>query len=167
MPDATNFNKTRFIELKKKKETLKSQELSLFNENYQEYCELLSYGIILENQIYYNRRAKYIFLVEDYLRENAGEDGAGLFRWEFSTIFRKDNKALKILEKEVLQEGLQRLVTFLIDSKSTELSAMIKDIGSDCEFLTFDPEDTYGINENKFRDFIEKIFFKMQKYFDE
>ena len=76
---------------------------------------MLSYGVILENQIYYNRKAEYIFLVEEYLIENAGEDGARLFVWEFFKIFKKDNKALKTLEKEILQQGIPKLATFWID----------------------------------------------------
>ena len=101
------------------------------------------------------------------MRENAGKDGASLFRWEFFNIFKKDNKALEILEKEVLQEGLERLDTFWIDPKSTEFSALINQIVGSCEFLTFDPEDSYGITLDQFRDSIEKTFLQMKKYLDE
>lgn len=69
---------------------------------------MLSYGIILENQIYYNRKAEYISLVKEYLRENAGEGGARLLVWEFSAMSREDNKALKVLKKEILHRGIQR-----------------------------------------------------------
>lgn len=167
MTNNIKFDKIRYIELLKKEETLKNQEISLLDENPEERRELFSYKIILENQIYYNQKVEYISLVEEYLRENAGKDGAGLFRWEFFNIFRKNNKAFDILEKEVLQEGLQRLATFLIAPKSTKFSALINQIVGYCEFLTFDPEDTYGINENQFRDSIEKIFLKMEKYLDD
>jgi hypothetical protein len=158
MANNINFDKSRYIEL------LKNQERSLLDENPKERRELFSYKIILENQIYYNRKAEYIFLVEEYLRENAGEDGARLFVWEFFQIFKKDNKAFKILEKEILQEGLQRLDTFWIDPKSTEFSALINQIVGSCEFLTFDPEDTYGMTLDQFRDSIQKIYFKIQKF---
>jgi len=170
MTNNTNFDKTRYTELLKKEEILRNEETSLFNENREEDLELLSYGVILENQIYYNRKVEYISLVEEYLkylRENAGEDGARLFVWEFFKIFKKDNKALKILEKEILEQGIQRLATFWIDPKSTEFSALINQIVGLCEFLTFDSEDTYGITLDQFRDSIEKIFFKIQKYLDE
>ena len=167
MKNDINFDKTRYIELLKKEESLKNEGTSLFNENREEDLELLSYGVILENQIYYNRKAEYIFLVEEYLRENAGEDGARLFIWEFFNIFKKDNKALKILEKKILEQGIQKLATFWIDPKSTEFSALINQIVGLCEFLTFDPEDTYGITLDQFRDSIEKIFFKIQKCLDE
>ena len=161
MKNNINFDKTRYIELLKKKEFLKNEGTSLLNENREEGLELLSYGVILENQIYYNRKAEYIFLVEEYLRENAGEDGARLFVWEFFEIFRKDNKALKILEKEILQQGIQKLATFQIDPKSTEFSALVEDIFGFCECLTFDHEDTYGITLDQFRDLIQQIYLEI------
>ena len=82
MENNINFDKTRYIELLKKKELLKNEGRSLFNENREEDLELLSYSVILENQIYYNQKAEYIFLVEKYLRENTSEDGARLFPYQ-------------------------------------------------------------------------------------
>lgn len=111
---------TQYIELLKKEEILRNQETSLFNENREEYLKLLSYGVILKNQTYYNRKVEYIFLVEEYLRENASKDEARLFVSEFFNIFKKNNKALEILE-----QGIKRLATFCIDPKSTEFSAPI------------------------------------------
>ena len=162
MGNNINFDKTRYIELLKKEEFLKNEGTSLFNENREEDLELLSYGVILENQIYYNRKAEYIFLVKEYLRESAGEDEARLFVWKFFKIFKKDNKALKVLEKEILHQGIQKLATFQIDPKSTEFSALVNQIVGSCEFLTFDPEDTYGMTLDQFRDSIQKIYLKIQ-----
>ena len=162
MGNNINFDKTRYIELLKKEEFLKNEGRSLFNENREEDLELLSYGVILENQIYYNRKAEYIFLVKEYLRESAGEDEARLFVWKFFKIFKKDNKALKVLEKEILHQGIQKLATFQIDPKSTEFSALVNQIVGSCEFLTFDPEDTYGMTLDQFRDSIQKIYLKIQ-----
>lgn len=162
MKNNINFDKTRYIELLKKREFLKNEGTFLFDENREEDLELSSYNIILENQIYYNRKAEYISLVEEYLRENAGEAGARLFVWEFFKIFKKDNKALRVLEKEILQQGIQKLATFQIDPKSTEFSDLVDQIVSSCEFLTFDPEDTYGMTLDQFRDSIQKIYLEIQ-----
>ena len=162
MENTINFNKTRYIELLKNEKFLKSKGRVLFNENRQEGTELLSYSIILENQIYYNRKVEYSFLIEEYLRENAGEDGARLFVWEFSNIFQNDNKALKILEKEILQQGIQKLNTFQLDPKSTEFSALINDVIGCCELLTFNPEDRYGMTLEQFRESIQKIYLEIQ-----
>ena len=40
-----------YLELFKKKEVLRNEGISLFNENREEDIELLSYDVILENQI--------------------------------------------------------------------------------------------------------------------
>lgn len=85
---------------------------------------------------------------------------------EFFNIFKKDNKATKILKKEIIKKSIQKLAIFYINPKSTEFSALINEIAGLCEFLTFDPEDTYGITLDQFHDSIEKIFFKIQKCFD-
>ena len=162
MNNNINFDKTRYIELLKKEKFLRNKGTSLLNENREEGLELLSYSVLLENQIYYNRKADYTFLIEEYLRENAGEDGARLFVWEFFKIFKKDNKAAKILEKEILQQGIQKLDTFQIDPKSAEFSDWIDQIAGSCDFLTFDPEDTYGMTLDQFNDFIQKIYVKIQ-----
>jgi hypothetical protein len=167
MANNIHFDKIRYIELLKKEKTLKNQEISLLDEDPKERRELFFYKIILENQLYYNRKAEYIFLIEEYLRENAGEDEARLFMWEFFDIFKKDNKALKIIEKEILEQGIQKLATFSSNLKSTEFSALINQIVGLCEFLIFDPEDKSGIILEQFRDSIEKIFLKLQKYLDE
>lgn len=162
MENTINFDTTRYIELLKKKQSLENKGTFLFDENREEYLELLSYSAILENQIHYNRKSEYVFLVEKYLRESADEDRARLFVWEFFKIFKEDNKALVILEKEILQQGVQKLSTFQIDPKSTEFSALVDQILGSCEFLTFNPEDTYGINLDQFCDSIQKIYLKIQ-----
>ena len=159
MSNNINFDKIRYIELLNKEESLKNQGISLLDENPTEGGELFSYKIILENQIYYNRKAEYIYVVEEYLRENAGEAGARMFQWDFFTLFRKDNQALEILEKEILEEGIPKLENFEIDSKSKEFSVLINDIFGSCEFLTFDREDSGGITVEEFRDELEKTFF--------
>lgn len=157
------FDKTRCIELFKKEKALNNQKKSLFDENRAEYLELVSYGIVLESQIYYNRKAEYLCLIEGY---KTGTIDAVLFRLAFLKMYREDNKAVKILKKD-----FQRFSTFLIDSKSYEFSPLINQIFDDCDALTFDfdPEDeeSYRITKDQFRDSIETIFFQMQKFFDE
>lgn len=54
------FNKVRYIKLLKKDQSLKSKNSSLYKEDRVKYRELLSYGVILYNQIIYNRRYDYI-----------------------------------------------------------------------------------------------------------
>jgi len=166
MGNNINFDDRRYIALLKKDELLKDEGTCLINENRNEGLELLSYNIVLQDQIYYNQRAVYISLIEQYLREssNSGEDGGRLFVWEFFTIFKNDNNIFKILKKEILQHGIQKLVTVRsqIDSKSTEFSILVNHIAGYCEFLTFDPEDSDGMTLDQFRDSIQKIYLEIQ-----
>lgn len=154
------FNKVRYIKLLKKDQSLESKNSSLYKEDRVKYRELLSYGVILYNQIIYNRRHDYISLIEKYL---TNEIDSLLLRLQFFQIQREDKKIKKDLEK-----NFERLSNVLIDSKSGEFSLLIKDIFDACEALKYDsePEETYGITELQFRDFLEKIFLQMEKYSD-
>jgi hypothetical protein len=161
-----DLDKTLYIKLLKKAESLKTEGKSLWNENREEYFELLSYGILLEGQISYNRKDDYLSLIEDYRR---GTIDAVIFRLAFLKMSREDNQTLDILKKD-----LKRLSTFSIDSKSEGFSSLIGEILGICDALfDFDSEDSSEItenqfrdSENQFRDAIEQIFFEMQKFFD-
>jgi len=155
------FNKVRYIELLKKYQSLQSKHSSLWQEDDVEYSELLSYGVILENQIFYSRRHDYIALIEKYVTK---EIDSLLLRLEFFQMQREDRKIIKDLEK-----NFERLSNVSIDSKSGEFSPLIGDIFDACEALKCDsePEEAYGITEPQFRAFLEKTFLQMQKYSDE
>ena len=154
------FNKVRYIELLKKDQSLESKNSSLYKEDGVEYSELLSYGVILENQIFYNRRHDYISLIEEYL---TNEIDSFFLRLQFFQLQREDRKITEDLEK-----NFERLSNVLIDSKSDEFSLLITDIFYACEFLKSDsePEEAYGITELQFRAFLEKTFLQMKKYSD-
>ena len=154
------FDKVRYIELLKKDQSLASQNSSLYQENRIEYLELLSYGVILYDQIIYNRKQDYISLLEKYVNN---EIDSFLLRLKFFQIQRDDKKIEKNLEK-----NFDRLSNVLIDSKSKEFSLLITDIFDACEALKFDsePNEAYGITELEFRAFLEKILLQMEKYSD-
>lgn len=167
MENNINFDKSRYIQLLKKRELL-IEEGGFLND--EESREFLSYGIIIENQIYYNRKDEYIRLVAKYLNTNKSKIAAEFFAAEFSHIYQNDNKALDLLKEELLQEGLQeglqRLDTFPINPKSEDFSIFIEDMFGLCEFLTFDKEDQNGVTLDQFHDYLEKLFVKMQEYSD-
>ena len=135
------FDKVRYIELLKKDQSLASQNSSLYQENRIEYLELLSYGVILYDQIIYNRKQDYISLLEKYVNN---EIDSFLLRLKFFQIQRDDKKIEKNLEK-----NFDRLSNVLIDSKSKEFSLLITDIFDACEALKFDSDanEAYGVTE--------------------
>jgi hypothetical protein len=48
------FDKKRYYELVKKDKLLRSEDQSLMDENAAENLELLDYGIVISDQLYYN-----------------------------------------------------------------------------------------------------------------
>jgi hypothetical protein len=153
------FNKVRYIELLKKDRGLESKNRSLYKEDRIEYRELLSYGVILQNQIFYSRRHDYISLIKKYV---TNEIDSLLLKLQFFQMQREDKKIKKDLEK-----NFERFYTVLIDSKSGEFSLLIADIFDACEALKSDSEETYGITGSQFQAFLEKTFLQMEKYSDE
>lgn len=122
--------------------------------------ELLSYKIILENQIYYNQRDLYISFIEEYLRENAaGTDGTGLFIYEFFALFRESQSDKRALEAEILETGISRLENFSINSESTKFGELIEDIFGECEFYDKDISD----EDESFRSWIRETLLEMKE----
>ena len=119
------FNKVRYIKLLKKGRSLESKNSSLYKEDRVEYRELLSYGVILENQVFYNRRHDYISLIEKYV---TNEIDSLLLRFQFFQMQREDRKIQKDLEKDFKQ-----LFTVSIDSKSGDFFLLISNIFDACE----------------------------------
>jgi hypothetical protein len=163
MENNINFDTSRYLQLLKQRKFLREQGESL---NDEEFNEFLSYGIILENQIYYNQKDEYIGLVAKYLNTKKSKIAAQFFVADFNTIFQKDNKALDLFEEEILQEGPQILDTFSIHPKSEDFSIFIEDMVGLCEFLTFDKENHDGITLDQFHDYLEKLFVELQEYSD-
>ena len=120
--------------------------------------ELSSYKIILENQFYYNQRDLYISFIEEYLRENAGTDGTGLFIYEFFALYRKSGQDLRALEAEVLETGISKLNNFSIDSASTAFADLVEDLFGECEAQT-DKESE--MPDYQFRSLIRSILSEM------
>lgn len=125
-----------------------------------EELELLSYKIILGNQIYYNQRDLYISFIEEYLRENAaGTDGTGLFIYEFFALFRESQGDGRALEAEILETGISRLENFSINSESTKFGELIEDIFGECEFYDKDISD----EDESFRSWIRETLLEMKE----
>ena len=121
--------------------------------------ELLSYHIILGNQIYYNQRDLYISFIEEYLRENAGTDGTGLFIYEFFALYRKSRSDVRSLKAEILETGISKINNFSIDSASTTFANLIQDLFGECEAQT-DKESE--MPDHQFRSLIRSILSEMK-----
>ena len=146
------FNIVRYIELLKEDQELRSQGSSFYYEGDKaKRSELLSYGIMVENQIIYNRRNEYIPLIEKYVSKKIELFS---FIFEFCTIRRKD---LNLLDH--LENNFEELSKVLIDSKSNEFGDRIQAIFETFEFVDDD------ISESKFRSFMEESFLQIEQIF--
>lgn len=148
---SNNLDLTRYIQLLKKRE---NERLS-----HEEYCEFVSHGAAVQNQISYNRKDDYLSLIKEYLDERMDSK---IFISEFLELQDEDCKA-----EEILSKNFKQLSTFSIDSKLDEFSSLIEQISNECT-LAFDyyPKDSYRIKEDEFRDYIKSMFFQIKNCLD-
>ena len=152
------FNKSRYFELLQKEKTLNNYDLCE-----SESMELMSYRIILEDQITYNNREKYISLLEEHIKEPFYNDFDDLdiesysAILELSELFDQDLEDFHLLENKILKEGITILDNFSIDliSNSSEFSEWITDI------VRFDIDEE--ISEDDYRSIME---FRLSKLRD-
>ena len=137
---------------------LNDQKKSLLFENKKEFLELLSYKSHVENQISYNRKNAYHSLIAEY---SAKIITPAKFRSKFLKMQRKDSEAITIIKN-----NLERLATFSIDLKADKFSYLIQQI-YDVSTIPFELGLKNGISEDQFRDFIEKTYLQIQKFFEE
>lgn len=149
-----HFDTVEYIKLLEKEKILATKGYSLYSENEEENSRLRSYRITLEDQIYYNNRYEYQFLIKGYLSEKMSTLA---FISAFLKLFRIDRDRLEPIEKD-----LKRLATFSIDSKSKNFATFISEIFEDCDY-SFD--ENCKVTEEEFKDSIKKKYSQMQKYF--
>jgi hypothetical protein len=157
------LNKTRYLELLEKNDTLKNQNISLIYENPLEHRELLEYQILVEGQIYFNNKTNYIKLIETHLNKIINETQTRQFFSQFREIFQDDNKKLLEIENQILKDGRKILDQLEIHPNSISFSDLTFQIVDCGENLTLDPENTYGITLSQFHEIIKKNYLEMKK----
>jgi len=130
----------------------------LIFENKDEFIELLSYGARVQNQISYERKQDYYFLISQYIEKVIT---ASIFQSKFLEINKENVKAAKIITNDFKQ-----LALFSIDLKAVEFSSLIADI-YDVSIVAWEFGSEEGISEQKFRKSIEKTFLQIQSLLNE
>ena len=154
------FNLPYYKKLKQlvaKKESLITTDKDLFADP--RFLELLALEASIENQIFYNNKNNYFALIQKYLNETIHPN---IFRAQFIKMVNEDLKK----SQEIL-DNFEELSTFWIDLELDEFGSLLENIHETClcAFEFEGQED--AIPETKFRDSIQKIFFKIQKYLEE
>jgi hypothetical protein len=153
------FDMDRYNELLEKEKRLRLQSNSLiFENNKDDFIELLSYGARVEAQISYERKREYYSLISEYIEKVVTPQR---FQWEVLKMEKEDAKAAKMITND-----LKQLAIFSVDLKAVEFSSLIGEI-SDVSMVAqeFGPEK--GISDQKFRKSIEKTFLQIQEFFEE
>jgi hypothetical protein len=153
------FDIERYKKLLEKEKCFNQQTNSLNFEEYRnEFIELLSYGARVQNQISYERRKEYSFLISQYMERVVTPE---TFQAELLEMKKEDSEA-----SEMIIDDFKQLAIFSVDLKAVEFSSLLKEI-SDVSMIAqeFGPEE--GISDQKFRKSVEKTFLQMQKFFEE
>ena len=125
-----DFNIVHYIELLNKEQNFRNNNTSLYESDKVSYRELLSYKIILESQVRYNRQIEYISLIESYLNNEIQSFLLTIKLYEMEDENR--------LIQNNLEENIELISNVSIDLKSSEFSILIENIFSACKFLKSD-----------------------------
>jgi hypothetical protein len=154
------FNLSYYRQLKQlvaKKESLITTDKDLFADP--TFLELLSFESSLETQVFYNHKNNYFALIQKYLNETINPN---IFRAQFIDMVNEDlKKSHKILN------NFEELSTFWIDLELDEFCSLFENIYETCLYAFEFEDQKDAMPEDTFRDSIQKIFFKIQKYSDE
>ena len=151
------FNLSRYRQLLAKKDSLTNKNKDFFADTI--FLELLSFESSLETQVYYNHKNNYFALIQKYLNETINPN---IFRAQFIEMVNEDlKKSHKILN------NFEELSTFWIDLELDEFRSLFENIHETCLYAFEFEDQKDAMLEDTFRDSIQKIFFKIQKYLDE
>ena len=151
------FNLSRYRQLLAKTDSLTNKNKDLFSDPI--FLELLSFEASVETQVFYNHKNSYFALIQKYLGKTINPN---VFRGHFIQMVKEDlKKSHKILS------NFEELSTFWIDLELDDFSSLFENIYETCLYAFEFEDQKDAMPEDTFRDSIQKIFFKIQKYSDE
>ena len=138
----------------------KKYHLKLLNKQGNKFnLQLLTYSTILIGHLHWEIRDQYLELLENYKEKKIDTRN---FRIRFSERYESIEKVADILESN--------RVLLSPDKNSLNFGNLIEEINDYWEVYSNDPEpfrNKFEIGEIELRTSIEKIYFRIQKYFDE
>ena len=152
-----NLNKKRRYELLNYD---KKRHLELLNQQGDEFkSKLRTYSIILIDHLNWEIRDQYLELLENYREEKMDSFN---FRIRFCERYESIEKVADLLKSN--------RVLLSPDENSLDFGNLLSEIDSCSKAYSDDPEpfrNKFEIGEVEFRTSIEKIYLKMQKFFNE
>ena len=123
------------------------------------FLELLSFESSVETQVFYNHRNSYFALIQKYLGETINPN---VFRGQFIEMVNEDlKKSHKILK------NFEELSTFWIDLELDDFSSLFENIHETCLYAFEFEDQEDAMPEDKFRNYMEKIYLKIQNFLTE
>jgi hypothetical protein len=160
----TDYNKFRHLQLLNRLQDLEKQGKSLYEENQEEYLELLNYRATVQNHLFWKNRCQFVLLMENFI--NGIIDGEE-FCDNFSALYRETldvHEALKIDSK--------KLEDFQPDLRSKYFCSFISFLRCECD--SFEPDSTFlefnivresdDLTEEQLKDSIRNVILEIQKY---
>ena len=147
-------------DLEKKYQNLnKKRRYELLNQQGDECkSKLLTYSIMLIDQLNWEIRDQYLELLENYMEEKSDILN---FRIRFCERYESTEKVADVLKSN--------RVLLSPDENSLDFGDLLSKIDSCCEVYSNDPEpfrNDFEIGDVEFRTSIEKIYLEIQKFFE-
>nr|YP_009059189.1 hypothetical protein [Eunotia naegelii]AHI51136.1 hypothetical protein [Eunotia naegelii] len=151
-----HYNLEKFFKLVKQSDNFRSQNTSMYHEDKTDFFELLSYQIVICNNIFWKERFKFItemykFINEEIDAEEFSNEIWGIRNYTMSTIeeFKKDFEKLKNLE---------------LDPRAREFSILIDNLCSDADVFEPEANENEPLNEKWLKDRVKNTILKIQKF---
>ena len=146
-----DYNKKRHIQLLKRFQDLKNQGENLFRENPEEYLELSSYDVALEEQAFWTHQEEFFLVAESFLDNSINFDE---FQTAFTLLARKTSE-----EVDMFKIDLEYIDKFQPSTRSYRFATVITSIYRQFEEI----EDEY-CTEQEVKDCVKKAYLKFQKF---
>lgn len=149
------YNQQRHIELLKRSQYFKDQGKSFYKESPEEYLELSSYNLAVEENIFWQERYKVAELMQDFLnRKIDGQEFCG-------RVFGLRRNLMIGSDKFLIQLGAGEVKDFQPDPRSKKLSGFLSGLFCYCDDFMEDYEN------DQFYDAMQNGFLNFQKALNE
>ena len=149
------YNQQRHIQLLKRSQDFKDQGKSFYKESPEEYLELSSYNVAVEENIFWQQRYKVAELMQDFL--NRKIDGQKFC----DRVFGLRRNLMIASEKFLIQLGAGEVKDFQPDPRSKKLSGFLSGLFCYCDDFMEDYEN------DQFSDAMQNGFLNFQKALNE
>ena len=149
------YNQQRHIQLLKRSQDFKNQDKSFYKESPEEFLELSSYNVAVEEKIFWQQRYKVDELMQDFL--NRKIDGQ-----EFcDRVFGLRRNLMIACDQFLVQLGAGEVKDFQPDPRSKKLSGFLGGLFYYCDDFMEDYEN------DQFSDAMQHGFLNFQKALNE